>query len=274
MRRKLFVLLALVLVLITLTACSGITDILGKKDNNSTPSVSGNKEKSNTDSDDDGKKVENSLDTPAEGKGVYTLTADGTYHRDVGDEDEEVPEGFIINYSFSLYACQVNSGTPLGAGEYEGVGNLSTTSDVGDSIAGLLGGMDLPMSIGFDMSSKALGRSISFSLREYDSPDISLWGDCAPIFDGGRQINLVASGEGFGTSQNLSDEGACPLPMTIEVYGKPEDAVRPAIITISLCEGETIIKYDGTLSFVPWSGSGNYTDSDEFIAKSKSILDE
>ncbi|MCL2671267.1 MAG: hypothetical protein FWF10_04430 [Clostridiales bacterium] len=255
MRTKRFIAIALILILaLSLAACdSGNGDAPdGVIRENDTPEPSA---------------------VPTPEPGIYVLSAEGTVQSDIGAEGGEASQGFFMNYSFSLYACQTDAQNPPGAGGYEGVARLSAASDFADSIGGLLEGIGAPVSVDFDMASNALGRALAFVLQGDDS-DAALRADCAPMFDGGRQFNIAASAGGYDSSQNYTDTGACPLPMTIEVFGDPQDLVRPALITLHLCEGELVLQFEGTLSFMPWFGSGRYFDSDAFKAKISAVLGE
>jgi len=208
--------------------------------------------------------------------GIYVLFAEGTVQKDLAEVAGEGEEGFILSYFFSIYACQTNEQSPPGAGGYEGAARLTSKSNFDDALSGMLEGLDLPASASIDMSSNATARSLTFDLRQDDSDsDVELRADIAPIFEGGKQLITSASAGGAGASQTTSDTGACPLPMTIEVFGDPQDSVRPALITLDLCDdGTLILKYEGTLSFIPWSGNEKYVDSDEYKAKVAGVLGE
>jgi len=264
--KKVFALALVMILALSVTACGG-----GNPGSNS--DVPGGAIAEN-----DPKNVNDPPQTPEAGAapstepGVYVLFAEGTARRDVAAETGE-GEGFFFNYSFSIYACQTNEQSPPGSGGYEGVAKLSGTADADAMIGGMLEG--LPASVNFDMSSKAFGRSVTFDLhRDNSESDAVLSAYCEPIFEGGKQFSIAASVGGFDTSQSGGDTGACPLPMTIEVFGNPEDSVRPALITVFLCEGTVILQFEGTLRFVPWSGSGSYADSDAFKAEVRNVLGE
>jgi len=208
--------------------------------------------------------------------GIYVLYADGAAQVDFAEVAGEGGEGFVLNYFFSLYASQTSAQSPPGAGGYEGAARLTSQSNFDEALGGMLEGLDLPAMASIDMSSHALARSLVFDLRKDDSDtDVELRADVAPIFEGGKQFTTSVSAGGYDSSQTTSDTGACPLPMTIEVFGSPGDNVRPALITLNLCEdGSQILKIDGTLSFVPWSGNEKFVDSDEFKARIDGILEE
>ena len=270
-RRFISIILVLTLV-ICLASCGTVNKVLNNFANNSTDSSTEKKDQTKTEIAD---KTEEKDTKPESEEGVYVLIADGSYQRDIAKEAEEAAEGFYMNYYFSLVACQTDDKNPPGAGEYEGAGRLTAQSDVENSIAGMLSGIDIPMAIEFDMSSKALSPDISFELHEDSSDsDVTLRTECQPIFEGGRKFDISVSAGGYDVAQNNDAEGACPLPMTIEVFGNPDDAVRPALITLVLCEGDVVIKIEGTLSFIPWSESGRYIDSKEFKEKIAELIGE
>ena len=215
-------------------------------------------------------------ETAGNAAGIYVLFSEGPAQEDVSKAAGEGEEGFIINYFFSIYACQTDAKSPPGAGGYEGAARLSSESDFNDALSGMLEGIDLPAMVSLDMSSDAKARSLTFNLRKDDSDsDVELRDDFAPIFEGGKQFSVAGSADGVGMSQDASDEGACPLPMTIEVFGDPQDSVRPALITLDLCgDGTRLLKFEGALSLVPWSGNEKYVDSDEFKARIAGALGE
>ena len=269
MKRFLVIILAAILMLAMLGACGGGDGGAGGG------AASGGSEENDSKGTDDPSQEPGPESVPEKEPGVYVLFADGAAQRDIAKEEGEGEEGFYLNYYFSIYACQTNEKIPPGAGVYEGSAKLSSQSDFNDSISSMLEGIDMPVSIDFDMSSEAFGRSLTFDLQKDDSPsDAELRADCDPIFEGGKQFDVAVSAGGYDSSQSSTDTGACPLPMTIEVFGDPQDSVRPAVITLYLCGGDLVLKFDGTLSFVPWSGTGSYIDSDEFKAKLGSTLGE
>jgi hypothetical protein len=255
---KVFVIVLVIILVFVLAACGGNGS--GKSGGNNANGPS---------------KTPESETVPEEESGIYILFAEGTMQQDVGEKGGEDAQGFFFNYYFSIYACQTDPKSPPGAGAYEGAAKLSSESDFNDSIAGMLEGLgaDMPVSVDFDMSSEAWGRSLMFDLHKDDSDsEAELSTYFEPIFEGGRQFNIAASAGGYGSSQNHDTEGACPLPITVEVFGDPQDSVRPALITLILCEGENILQFEGTLSRVPWSGNGKYADSDEFKDKIANVL--